>query len=169
MMRRRHWILFAFFSAFAFVTWQASGQSQNTGLTGINKASDVIQARQTVMDGIETEMHDIDQASSGAEIPLGALQAHADRISTLLMAFPHLFPPQTQPSPDAAIPTSASPAIWQEFEDFYARASEASQTAYDASQVASLEDFRSAGTKLRAACDGCHAKYMQVDQPRPNP
>jgi len=96
----------------------AAGQSQTTGLTGIDRPGEVVQARQLVMDGIDTEMQDIDQAGTGEHIPLDTLKAHADRISTLLTAFPHLFPPQTQPSPNAAVPTTATPGVWKEFDDF---------------------------------------------------
>jgi cytochrome c556 len=145
----------------------AIGQNQTTGLTGVNKPGDVVQARQTVMDGIDTEMQDIDQAGAGERVPLDTLKAHADRITTLLTAFPHLFPPQTQPSPDAPIPTTAAPAVWKEFEDFYSRATAAAKTAFDASQAATLDQFRPLGMDLRTACDSCHAKYMQVDQPKP--
>jgi cytochrome c556 len=159
------WLVLALVMATALPP--ATGQSQTTGLTGVDKPGDVVQARQTVMDGIDTEMHDIDQAGAGERIPLDALKAHADRISTLLTAFPHLFPPQTQPSPDAPVPTTAAPAVWKEFEDFYGRAMAAAKTALDASQAATLELFRPLGMDLRAACDSCHAKYMQVDQPKP--
>lgn len=41
----------AFFSAFTFGTWQILAQSQNTGLTGMDKASDFVQPRQTDMMG----------------------------------------------------------------------------------------------------------------------
>jgi cytochrome c556 len=145
----------------------AAGESQTAGLTGVDKPDEVVQARQLVMDGIDSEMHDIDQAGAGESVSLDVLKAHADRISTLLTAFPHLFPPQTQPSPDAPVPTIATPAVWKEFEDFYGQATAAAKTAYDASQAATLDQFRPLGKNLRAACDGCHAKYMHVEPPKP--
>jgi hypothetical protein len=55
-------------------------------------------ARQAVMDGLEDEMMTIEVAPAGKEPPLSDLKASAFRINTLLMAFPHLFPPQTKPS-----------------------------------------------------------------------
>jgi cytochrome c556 len=145
----------------------ATGQGQNVGLTGIDKPGDVVQARQLLMDGIDEDMHDIDIAGTGQPIGLDDLKTHADRISTLLTAFPHLFPPQTQPSPDAPVPTTASPAVWKEFADFYGRAAAAAKTALDASQAGTLDQFKPLGAQLRAACDGCHAKYMVVEQPKP--
>jgi cytochrome c556 len=145
----------------------AAGQGPSTGLTGIDKPGDVVQARQLVMDGIDEEMHDIDLAGTGQPFRLDDLKAHADRISTLLSAFPHLFPPQTQPSPDAPVPTTASPAVWNEFADFYGRATVAAKTALDASQADTLDHFKPLGVQLRGACDSCHAKYMVVEQPKP--
>jgi cytochrome c556 len=145
----------------------AAGQGPTTGLTGVDKPDDVVQARQLLMDGIDEDMHEIDLAGSGQTFKLDDLKAHADRISTLLSAFPHLFPPQTQPSPDAPVPTTASPAVWKEFNDFYARAGAAAKTALDASQAGTLDQFKPLGAQLRASCDGCHAKYMVVEQPKP--
>jgi cytochrome c556 len=154
-------------AAAAVVVLPAAGHGQNAGLTGIDKPGDVVQARQLLMDGIDEDMHDIDLAGTGQVTHLDDLKAHADRISTLLTAFPHLFPPQTQPSPDAPVPTTASPAVWKEFADFYGRAAAAAKTALDASQAGTLDQFKPLGTQLRAACDGCHAKYMVVEQPKP--
>jgi cytochrome c556 len=145
----------------------AAGDAQNAGLTGVDKPGDVVQARQLVMDGIDEDMHDIDLAGTGQVTRLDELKAHADRISTLLTAFPHLFPPQTQPSPDAPVPTTASPAVWKDFADFYGRAAAAAKTALDASQAGTLDQFKPLGMQLRAACDSCHAKYMVVEQPKP--
>jgi cytochrome c556 len=145
----------------------AAGQGPNAGLTGIDKPGDVVQARQLLMDGIDEDMHDIDLAGTGQSFKLDDLKAHADRISTLLSAFPHLFPPQTQPSPDAPVPTTASPAVWKEFADFYDRSAAAAKTALDASQADTLDHFKPLGVQLRAACDSCHAKYMVVEQPKP--
>ena len=164
-------ILIAAFSLTAAVAAAAvvpaAGQGPTTGLTGIDKPGDVVQARQLLMEGIDEEMHDIDLAGSGQSFSLDGLKAHADRISTLMSAFPHLFPPQTQPSPDAPVPTTASPAVWKEFTDFYDRAAAAAKTALDASQAETLDKFKPLGTQLRAACDSCHAKYMVVEQPKP--
>jgi cytochrome c556 len=149
----------------ATVVLPAAGQGPTTGLTGIDKPGDVVQARQLLMDAIDEDMHDIDFAGSGQSFPLDTLKAHADRISTLMSAFPHLFPPQTQPSPDT--PTTASPVVWKEFADFYDRSVAAAKTALDASQAATLDQFKPLGAQLRAACDSCHAKYMVVEQPKP--
>jgi hypothetical protein len=133
------------------------------GLTGIDRSDDVIAARQLLMDGVESEMMVI-------ELGLEDFKARADRISTLLTAFPHLFPPQTKPGVAAdgsPINTTATLAIWQDFDAFYGFAKDAAMTAYDASQAGAADQFRVQAKKLRAACDGCHAQYMHVEGPAP--
>jgi cytochrome c556 len=148
--------------------WTARGEDRVPGLTGIDRPDDVVMARQTVMDGIEAEMMAIELALDGKELPLGDLKSHADRISTLLTAFPHLFPPQTKPAVAAdGSPslTTATLAIWQDFDAFYGKSQAAATTAYDASQAATAEQFREQAKKLRGACDGCHAQYMRVEAP----
>jgi cytochrome c556 len=140
------------------------------GLTGIDQADDVIAARQLVMDGIESEMMVIEIGLEGNAPQFDDLKARADRISTLLTAFPHLFPPQTKPGKAAdgsPINTTATLAIWQDFDGFYGIAKGAATTAYDASQVGTADQFREHVKKLRSACDGCHAQFMHVEGPSP--
>jgi cytochrome c556 len=93
---------------------------------------------------------------------------HADTISIMLMSFPHLFPAGTnQWKPgadrDPATDTYASPDIWPNFVDFYQRASGASTLAQQASNARRLDEFRSLIGQLRAACNGCHEKYMKTN------
>jgi cytochrome c556 len=95
---------------------------------------------------------------------LSDLKASAFRINTLLMAFPHLFPPQTKPSADRPS-TAADPKIWQNFDDFYAKVQASAAVAFEAGQAGNIDTFREQAKKLRAACDGCHAQYMHVEQP----
>ena len=146
----------------------ARAEQRVPGLTGIDRASDVVQARQILMSAIDEEMQPIDLAASGKDLSLDDLKANAYRINTMLAAFPHLFPPQTKPStgPDA-LPTSAAPEIWQDFDAFYSLSGAATKVAYEASQATAIEQFREQAGKLRAACDGCHGKYMKVQSPSP--
>lgn len=140
------------------------------GLTGTDRPDDVIAARQLVMDGVESEMMVIELGLEGSAPQLDDLKARADRISTLLTAFPHLFPPQTKPGTAAdgsPINTTATLAIWQDFDAFYDKAKGAATAAYNASQPGTADQFREHVKKLRGACDGCHAQYMHVDPPSP--
>jgi cytochrome c556 len=47
------------------------------------------------------------------------------------------------------------------FADFYQRASTASKFAQKASNAKRLDEFRRLIGQLRAACNGCHEKYMK--------
>jgi cytochrome c556 len=160
----RNGVSFGALAVLCAATFIAARAEQRVhGLTGIDRAADVVQARQLLMAGIEEEMQPIDLAGD-KDIPLDDLKSNAYRINIMLAAFPHLFPPQTKPGPDT-FSTAAAPEIWQDFEAFYTQADAAAKVAYDASQATAIEQFRDNAKKLRAACDGCHGKYMKVDPP----
>jgi cytochrome c556 len=91
---------------------------------------------------------------------------HADTVSVLLMAFPHLFPVgtnqwQANAKRDPGRDTFASPDIWVNFSGFYRQAVAASQLAFDASRTKQEADFRKTIAALRSACDTCHALYLK--------
>ena len=154
----------------AFGPFPAAGQTREPGLTGIDRAEEVVMARQLLMDAIDEEMQPIDLSGAGQDTPLDTLKAHATRISNIMPAFAHLFPPQTKPVTTAdgsSSPTTAAAAVWDNFDDFYKLVQAAAMAAYDASQAADLKEFHEHGAKLRALCDGCHAVYMKVEQPSP--
>jgi hypothetical protein len=56
-------------------------------------AKDVIFARKTLMSSISDNMDQIETMISTNKIDLADAHEHADTISVMLMAFPHLFPP----------------------------------------------------------------------------
>src|SRR5258708_38738860 len=91
-------------------------------------AKDVIFARKTLMGSLSDNMDQIETAiASGKKLDLDDVHEHADTISVMLMAFPHLFPPssnQWKPNgdPDPATDTFASPDAWTNFPDFYKQA-----------------------------------------------
>jgi len=144
----------------------ARAEQRVPGLTGIDHAPEVVQARQLLVTQIDEEMQPVDLVAGGKDLPLDEIKSNANRISIMLGAFPHLFPPQTKPGPDE-FSTAAAPAIWQEFEAFYGQSDAAAKIAYDASQATAIDQFRDNAKKLRTACDSCHAKYMKVDSPPP--
>jgi cytochrome c556 len=144
----------------------ARAEQRVPGLTGIDHAADIVQARQLLMTQIDEEMQLVDLAADGKDFPLDELKTNANRISIMLGALQHLFPPQTRPGPDT-FSTAAAPEIWQDFEAFYSQSDAAAKVAYDASQATAIDQFRESAKKLRAACDGCHGKYMKVDPPTP--
>lgn len=146
------------------VSLETRAQPATAGLTGIDRADDVILARQTLMDGVETEMMALESALGGKQPDLATLKSRAYMIYTLITAFPHLFPPETKPvvakdgTPSA---TAALPVVWAEFDAFYDRVQAGASAAFDASQAGQVDQYRGAAKKLREACDGCHEKYMQ--------
>jgi cytochrome c556 len=132
--------------------------------------ADTIFARKTLMNSINGSMDEIEaMLAPGAKIESAEAREHADLISVLLMAFPHLFPPSTNQwkegaDRDPAADTYASPELWRQFPDFYARANAASKIALEASRAVNRADFQARITELRAACNGCHAAYQKTGQ-----
>jgi cytochrome c556 len=129
---------------------------------------DVIFARKTMMSAISDNMDQIEtMIASGKKIDLDDAHEHADTISVMFMAFPHLFPPssnQWKPNADLdpATDTFASPDAWTKFPDFYKRATAASKTAYDMSRADKEDALKARAKELRVACDGCHAAYLKT-------
>jgi cytochrome c556 len=130
---------------------------------------DTIFARKIVMGTIDMNMDEIEtMLAPEGKLDLPDAKEHAEVISTLLLAFPHLFPPSTNQwkqgaDRDPATDTFANPAIWSNFADFYKRASEASRIAWQASGAKRPEDFRPLIKELRVRCNGCHALNLKTE------
>lgn len=143
----------------------ASGQDQNAATT-----KDVIFARKIVMNTVGNNMDELEtMTSSDKPINLSEGQEHADMISVLLMAFPHLFPAASNQwkanvERDPGRDTYAAPELFTNYAEFYARAASASKTAYNASRAEKVEDFKKYVAELRVACDSCHGLYLKTDQ-----
>src|SRR6202011_2352979 len=81
-------------------------------------AKDTIFARKILMGAIDMNMDEIEtMLAPEGKLDLAEGQEHAETISTMLMAFPHLFPPTTNQwkpgaARDPATDTSASPELW---------------------------------------------------------
>jgi cytochrome c556 len=126
-------------------------------------------ARKILMGAIDMNMDAVEtMLAPNGKLDATEAREHADTISIMLMSFPHLFPAATnQWKPgadrDPATDTFASPDVWANFADFYQRASAASKLAQQASNAKRLDEFRSQIEQLRAACNGCHEKYMKTN------
>lgn len=138
----------------------AGGQARN------DRRADVSVARQLQMENLEYEMNAIELAlARRGRVDLADLKRRAYSINTALLAFPHLFPPDTKPvvaadgtrTPAGSI---ASPAVWTDNGAFYAMAQASAKPAYDASQARNLNQYRAAMKEMRNACDSCHARFM---------
>ena len=130
---------------------------------------DTIFARKVAMGEIDMNMDEIEtMLAPEGKLLLSDAQEHAEVISTLLMAFPHLFPPSTNQwkegaERDPATDTFANPAIWSNFPDFYKRASEASKIAWNASRAKKPDEFRAQIKELRVRCNACHALNLKPE------
>jgi cytochrome c556 len=132
-------------------------------------AKDTIFARKILMGAIDMNMDEIEtMLAPEGKLDLAEGQEHAETISTMLMAFPHLFPPATNQwkpgaARDPATDTFASPELWTNFADFYARAGEASKLAWSASRAKRAADFRGFVGQLRERCNACHALNLKTE------
>jgi cytochrome c556 len=140
----------------------AIAQEQSAATT-----KDVIFARKILMSTISGNIDQIEGMISTAKIDLDDGREHADTISVMLMAFPHLFPPSSNQwkadaDLDPGTDTFASPDLWANYSAFYARAAAASKTAYELSRADKEAEFKSRAVELRAACNACHALYLKV-------
>jgi cytochrome c556 len=130
---------------------------------------DTIFARKILMGAIDMNMDEIEtMLAPEGKLDLAEGQEHAETISTMLMAFPHMFPPRTnQWKPgmdrDPATDTFASPDVWKDFSNFYQRATAASKLAFDASRAKRAADFKPLIAELRTNCNACHALYMKTE------
>src|SRR5215210_2764460 len=86
---------------------------------------DTIFARKILMGAIDMNMDEIEtMLAPGGKPEAAEVAEHAETISTMLMSFPHMFPPNTnQWKPnvdrDPATDTHTSPDVWRNFPDFY--------------------------------------------------
>ena len=132
-------------------------------------SKDTIFARKTAMGEIDMNMDEIEtMLAPGGKLDLADAREHAEVISTLLMVFPHLFPPSTNQwkegaERDPATDTFANPAIWSNFADFYKRATEASKIAWSAAGAKRPEEFRTQIKELRLRCNACHALNLKTE------
>jgi cytochrome c556 len=135
---------------------------------GVTPAKETIFARKVLMDSISTNMDELEANASSATVDLAEGRSHADITSVMLMAFPHLFPQNTNEwkpnvDRDPGSDTYAAPEIWTRFADFYKRAKDAAEIAFKASRAETGQAFKEQIAQLRVACDSCHGAYMKKD------
>ena len=135
---------------------------------GATPPKETIFARKILMDSISQNMDDLEANAGSAKVDLAEGRSHADIVSVMLMAFPHLFPPTTNEwkpnvDRDPGSDTYAAPEIWSRFADFYKRVQDAAQIAYKASRAETEQAFKDQVVQLRVACDSCHGVYLKKD------
>jgi cytochrome c556 len=129
---------------------------------------EVIFARKILMDAISRNMDELEAIAGSPKIDLAHGKDHADVTSVMLMAFPHLFPPNTNEwkpggDRDPGVDTFAAPEVWTNYADFLKRSKDASELAYKASRAETDAAFKQSVEQLRVGCDSCHAIYMKKD------
>lgn len=165
----RRWIALALAQAVAFGCVLATASALHAQEQGVTPPKDTIFARKIMMGAIDMNMDEIEMMlAPEGKLVLADGTEHADTISIMLMAVPHLFPASTnQWKPnverDPATDTYAAPELWTHFADFYKRAADASKTALDAARARRAEDFRARIVELRTQCNSCHAAYQKTD------
>jgi len=148
----------------------ATGSAVHSQDQSVATPKDTIFARKILMDTIDHNMDALEEmVRSGQTIDFADSSEHADAISVMLMAFPHLFPPDTNQwrpngERDPGRDTYASPDLWTRYSDFYQQAAAASKLAYKASRATQEASFKASMASLRTACDSCHAIYLKTDQ-----
>jgi cytochrome c556 len=160
--RSRVMIAVACVAAFPVVaSFAASSQNQSAAT-----ARDAILARKSLMNSIMDKMDRIANMVSRGTIEMGAAREHADDISVMLSAFPHLFPESSNQwkedsDLDPATDTIASPDIWTDFAEFYRRSAVAANTAFELSRAENADEVKRLYRALGVACDTCHALYLK--------
>jgi len=129
---------------------------------------ETIFARKILMDSIGRNMDELEALAASAKVDLTEGKDHADIVSVMLLAFPHLFPPATNQwkanvQRDPGTDTFAAPEVWTNYADFYKRAADAAELAFKASRVDDGAAFKDFIGQLRVACDSCHGVYMKKD------
>jgi cytochrome c556 len=156
-------------AAAAVIAWTLAMLPDVVRAQELPAAKDTIFARKILMGAIDMNMDEIEtMLAPEGKLDLAEGQEHSETISTMLMAFPHMFPPATNQwkagaARDPATDTFASPDLWTNFADFYGRAAEASKIAWNASRARRAADFRALVVQLRERCNGCHALNLKTD------
>ena len=164
-LRSRMWLGCALLAACSLGIASAESGEERTAAP----PKDVIFARKILMDTINSNMDELEgMIAAGKDLNLAEAREHADTISVMLMAFPHLFPESTnQWKPnverDPGTDTYASPDLWANFADFYGKAASASKIAYKASRAKQEAELKTFVAELRQGCNGCHAAYQKGD------
>src|ERR1700678_3252193 len=153
----------------AAAAWHvAAPAAARSPTAGEQNPADVVLARRILMTGIGRNMDEISgMTEDGGAFNLPEAREHADMISTMLLAFPHLFPVETDTwsaqlaEDDPAHVSLALPAVWHDYDEFVERAQKAAQTALDASFARGAEQFKVLANELQQACDSCHLKFRR--------
>lgn len=132
------------------------------------RLADIVAARQGLMQQIDALMTDLEIVVAEPD-ENSALRANqiAGMLAPAFSAFPHLFPKASGTDELTAagieVSTSAAPAIWQDFDRFYAMAQTASERADAVFTAETIADIEPLTRQLRESCEDCHAEFLFYD------
>src|SRR5262245_57492818 len=95
MNGRRRWTRVAAMAGLVGLCAGALGPMASGQERGATPPKETIFARKVLMDSISTNMDELEANAGSAKVDLAEGRNHADIVSVMLMAFPHLFPPGT--------------------------------------------------------------------------
>lgn len=124
---------------------------------------ETIEARRVLMLEAGRQIAPIDLYTIGTPADPAAIRAAAVTIESLLLALPHLFPPNTNlfDPTTREPPTTALPAVWENFAAFQAMNVTAEEAAAALAVAEGEESIKEAARNLRAACDACHQAFTK--------
>ncbi len=130
---------------------------------GATDPLEVIEARRVLMQEAERQIKPIDEYTLGTPADPAALKSAARTIEALLLALPHLFPPDTNRFDPTTRepPTITLPAVWENFATFQEMGVAAEAAAAEILIAEGEEPLRDAARALRASCDACHAAFTK--------
>lgn len=122
-----------------------------------SSATGVVKERMDVMSGIGKATKTLGQMTKTGVIDIEKL-----RVATAIIAHSAHAIPETFKTRDLSKPSEALPAVWDNWDDFTAKA-EALETAAIALAAAGTDPatFKSGFGRLGAACQACHRDYRQ--------
>ena len=136
--------------------------------TGASRPDEVIFARRILMDTIGRNNDIIHDTVDGVhDWDPDGVRARLDAMSSMLLAFPHLYAPGTDlwseeaEAADASSVSLSTPNAWTEFDAFYMAAQEASATALDAALTRDDDSLKAGIELLEGQCESCHARFRQ--------
>jgi len=137
-------------------------------MTALTSPEDAVSARRLLMTTIGNNNDILHDTFDGYfEYSDREVRGRLDAISTMLLTFPHLYrgePDVWTPEIEATDPARAShslPLIWEDWDGFYAMATAAAQTAFEASMTTDREKQRVLIEDLEVQCESCHASYRR--------
>lgn len=130
--------------------------------------SAIVEARQGLKAQVAVMRSEIELAVEfSEEDAFEYLRGNLGAIAASVEAFPYLFPSTTSPDALSAagsgVSTSASAAIWDDFEAFEGFAQSVAQMARQASEAESFAQLAEASATLWGNCTACHDAYLVYD------